>query len=173
MQRSVQIWQSLCETLVLLNNLYSLRWNIRCLHFYFFKYNALFSNIMKNCTKHLNSILWVDALFRSQRSQTREMAPIFLWSLNLFIATSFLNLVYFLEKLKSFIVWLSGEKTSQQDQMFVRTSLPTLPIIGDFWQLRHWLLCWQLRTWIHNSLCFLTIKSDTGQHSQFLRCYKL
>ena len=30
---------------------------------------------------------------------------------------------------------------------------------------------WQLRTWIHDYLCDLTIKSDTGQHSQFLRCF--
>ena len=36
--------------------------------------------------------------------------------------------------------------------------------------LRHWLHFWQLRTWIHDNLCYLTIKSDTGQHSQFLRC---
>ena len=36
--------------------------------------------------------------------------------------------------------------------------------------LRHWLQFWQLRTWIHDNLCYLTIKSDTGQHSQFLRC---
>ena len=28
----------------------------------------------------------------------------------------------------------------------------------------------QLRTWIHNNLCDLTINCDTGQHSQFLRC---
>ena len=27
-----------------------------------------------------------------------------------------------------------------------------------------------MRTWIHDNLCCLTIKSDTGQHSQFLRC---
>jgi hypothetical protein len=30
---------------------------------------------------------------------------------------------------------------------------------------------WQLRTWIHDNLCCLSIKSDTGQHSQFLRCF--
>ena len=29
---------------------------------------------------------------------------------------------------------------------------------------------WHLRTWIHDNLCDLKIKSDTGQHSQFLRC---
>ena len=38
------------------------------------------------------------------------------------------------------------------------------------WQLRHWLQFLQLWTWIHDNLCYMTIKSDTGQHSQFLRC---
>ena len=32
---------------------------------------------------------------------------------------------------------------------------------------------WQLRTWIHDNLCNLTINCDTGQHSQFLRCLAL
>ena len=43
---------------------------------------------------------------------------------------------------------------------------------GDLWNLRHWLQFWQLRTWIHDNLCYLTINCDTGQHSQFLRCFK-
>ena len=38
------------------------------------------------------------------------------------------------------------------------------------WHLRHWLQFWQSKTWIHDNLCYLTIKSDTGQHSQFLQC---
>ena len=42
---------------------------------------------------------------------------------------------------------------------------------SDLWHLRHRLQFWQLRTWIHDNLCYLTIKSDTGQHSQFLRCF--
>ena len=29
----------------------------------------------------------------------------------------------------------------------------------------------QLRIWIHDNLCYLTTKSDSGQHSQFLRCF--
>ena len=37
--------------------------------------------------------------------------------------------------------------------------------------LRHWLQFWQLRTWIQDNLCYLTINCDTGQHSQFLRCF--
>ena len=28
----------------------------------------------------------------------------------------------------------------------------------------------RLRTWVHDNHCYLWIKSDTGQHSQFLRC---
>ena len=41
---------------------------------------------------------------------------------------------------------------------------------SDLWHLRHWLHSWQLKTWIHDNLCYLTIKSDTRQHSGFLRC---
>ena len=41
----------------------------------------------------------------------------------------------------------------------------------DLWYLRHWLQYWQLRTWFHDNLCYLTINCDTGQHSQFLRCF--
>ena len=43
----------------------------------------------------------------------------------------------------------------------------------DLWHLRHWLQYWQLRTWIHDNLCYLTINCDTGQPSQFLRCFLL
>ena len=42
---------------------------------------------------------------------------------------------------------------------------------NDLRHLRHWLQFWQLNNWIHYNLCRLTIKSDTGQHSQFLRCF--
>ena len=41
------------------------------------------------------------------------------------------------------------------------------------WHLRHWLQYRQLRTSIHDDLCYLTINCDTGQHSQFLRCLKI
>ena len=40
----------------------------------------------------------------------------------------------------------------------------------DLWHLRHWLQFWQVKIWIHDNLYYLTIKSDPGQHSQFLRC---
>ena len=32
---------------------------------------------------------------------------------------------------------------------------------------------WQLRTSIHDNFCYPTIKSDTGQQSQFLQCLNL
>ena len=41
----------------------------------------------------------------------------------------------------------------------------------DLWHLRHWLQFWQVKIWIHDNLCYLTIKSDNGQHSQFLQCF--
>ena len=44
---------------------------------------------------------------------------------------------------------------------------------GDLWHLRHWLQFWQLRTWIHDNLWYLTINCDTGQHSQLLQCFNL
>ena len=52
---------------------------------------------------------------------------------------------------------------------------PMLHVLPDLckWAcdiLRHWLQFWHLRTWIHDNLCYLSIKSDTGQHSQFLWC---
>ena len=51
------------------------------------------------------------------------------------------------------------------------TSLTEHPQGTTLETLRHWLQFWQLRTWIHDNLCYLTIKSDPGQHSQFLRCF--
>ena len=42
---------------------------------------------------------------------------------------------------------------------------------GDLWHLRHWLQFWQLRTRIHDNLCYPTINCGTGQHSQFLRWF--
>ena len=33
---------------------------------------------------------------------------------------------------------------------------------GDLWHLRIWLQFWQLRTWIFDNICYLTIKSDSG-----------
>ena len=42
---------------------------------------------------------------------------------------------------------------------------------GDLWHLKHWLQLLQLRNWIRDNNCYLAIKSDSGQHSQFLRCF--
>ena len=42
---------------------------------------------------------------------------------------------------------------------------------ADFWHQRQWLQFWQLKTWIHDNLCHLRIKSDTDQYSHFLRCF--
>ena len=41
--------------------------------------------------------------------------------------------------------------------------------VGRLWW--QWWQLWQLRIWIHDNLCDLTINCDTGQHSQFLRCF--
>ena len=42
---------------------------------------------------------------------------------------------------------------------------------GDLWHVRHWLQFWHLRTWIRDNNCYLTINSDSGQHSQFSQCF--
>ena len=42
--------------------------------------------------------------------------------------------------------------------------------LGDLWHLRHWLQFWQLKAWTRDNLCYLSIKNDTGQHSQCLQC---
>ena len=57
---------------------------------------------------------------------------------------------------------------------FVQSDEVTWPDQKNFamlWLLRHWLQYRQLRTWIHDILCYPTINCDTGQHSQFLRCF--
>ena len=36
--------------------------------------------------------------------------------------------------------------------------------VWNCWHFRH------LRTWVHDNHCYQGIKSDTGQHSQFLQC---
>ena len=45
------------------------------------------------------------------------------------------------------------------------------PIIGtcDIWDTDY--NTDNLRTWIHDNLCYLTINCNTGQHSQFLQCF--
>ena len=43
---------------------------------------------------------------------------------------------------------------------------------NTLYEIEVWNCCHfrQLRTWVHDNHCYLGIKSDTGQHSQFLRC---
>ena len=60
-------------------------------------------------------------------------------------------------------------KDKDKDIDILRTPPKSNP--RDLWHLRHWLQFWQLRTWIHDNLCDLTINCDTGQLSQFLRCF--
>ena len=64
-------------------------------------------------------------------------------------------------------------KTNTKKKTMAKTKTKTFweHLLRDLWHLRHWLQFWQLRTWIHDNLCDLTINCDTGQHSQFLRCF--
>ena len=49
--------------------------------------------------------------------------------------------------------WRQNKKTKRQSRFRL------LVTMNKFWQF-----------WIQDNLCYQTIKSDTGQHSQFLRC---
>ena len=62
------------------------------------------------------------------------------------------------------------DKDNDKDKDILRTPPKSNP--RDLWHLRHWQQFWQLRTWIHDNLCYLTINCDTGQHLQFLRCFE-
>ena len=64
---------------------------------------------------------------------------------------------------------MTWPKKIDKDKDILRTPAKSNP--RDLWHLRHWLQFWQLRTWIHDNLCVLTINCDTGQHLQFLRCF--
>ena len=64
-----------------------------------------------------------------------------------------------------------NDKYRDKDKYILRVPSESDP--RELWDLRHWLQFWQLRTWIHDNLCYLRIKSDTGQHSKFLRCFLL
>ena len=66
---------------------------------------------------------------------------------------------------------LTKKKTKTKTMTKTHTlRAPSKSYPSDLWHLRHWLHFWQLRTWFLDNLCYLTIRSDTGQHLQFLRC---
>ena len=68
---------------------------------------------------------------------------IFWWQFLMTIVDNFWRFVHFLTIFLSFL---------------------TTETIDKFWKF------WQLRTWIHDNLWYLTLNCDTGQHLQFLRC---
>ena len=85
-------------------------------------------------------------------------------------------------------VWVGQSVGSSRCQIFSlsahldrhRASIKTCDlseIWSEWWgqtnALRQWLQFWELRNWIHDNLCYLTIMSDTGQHLQFLQCLYL
>ena len=69
------------------------------------------------------------------------------------------------------MTWPKKRQLQRQIQRQIQKQRQWQRQIIDLWHLRHWLQLWQLRTWFHDNLCYLTIKSYTGQHSQFLRCF--
>ena len=55
--------------------------------------------------------------------------------------------------------WTDQKKDNDKDKYTDKDNDRENP--RDLWQLRHWLQFWQLRTWIHDNLCYLTIKRVT------------
>ena len=92
--------------------------------------------------------------------------------------TDFLNIFRFSEKFQIFrkiseleIIFRLLDFSQLFFNLFSTFSQFFSFIFFNLWHLRLWLQYWQLRTWNHDNLCYLTINCDTGQHSQFLRCF--
>ena len=69
------------------------------------------------------------------------------------------------------VFWAWWRTTKQTNNRVNQEQVCSLNIESRLVNLRHWLRFWQLRTWINDNLCYLKIKSDTEQHSQFLQCF--
>ena len=70
--------------------------------------------------------------------------------------------------------WEIHLESKYKDKKMTKTNTlraPSKSDPSDLWHLRHWLQLRQLRNWSHENICYLTIKNDTGQHSQFLWCF--
>ena len=88
---------------------------------------------------------------------------------------NFWQLSQFYEKFDNFWkLWqyLTNLTISDNFNNFRQLSSFLTILTQDLWLLKHWSQFWRLRNWIYDNLCYLTIKSDTGQHSQFLQCFK-
>ena len=64
----------------------------------------------------------------------------------------------------------TNKQTTSEDRATQLLTWETLSLAIEVWNCCHFR---QLRTWVHDNHCYLGIKSDTGQHSQFLRCFPL
>ena len=72
-------------------------------------------------------------------------------------------------RLVTFETFDQSDEETWHDQQRQRHSENTTT---NTYEIEVWNCCHfrQLRTWVHDNHCYLGIKSDTGQHSQFLRC---
>ena len=72
-------------------------------------------------------------------------------------------------RLVTFEILDQSDEETWHDQQRQRHSENTTT---NTYEIEVWNCCHfrQLRTWVHDNHCYLGIKSDTGQHSQFLRC---
>ena len=66
---------------------------------------------------------------------------------------------------------LTNQKTITQTMTKTNTNTNTETMTETWQGVWNCLHFRQSRTWLQDNHCDLTIKSDTGQHSQFLRCF--
>ena len=73
-------------------------------------------------------------------------------------------------RLVTFETFNRSDEETWHDQQRQRHSENTTT---NTYEIKVWNCCHfrQLGTWVHDNHCYLGIKSDTGQHSQFLRCF--
>ena len=65
---------------------------------------------------------------------------------------------------------LTGQDNKSNNRTMTKTIWGTCDLWGTGYNSDNWL---NLRTWIHDNLCAMTIRSETGQHSQFWQCLLL
>ena len=76
----------------------------------------------------------------------------FLTLLTFFYSSTLMTILTFLLFCQYWLISTISDKDQNKD---INKKNPR-----GLWHLRHWLLFWQLGTWIHDNLCDLTFKSD-------------
>ena len=130
-------------------------------HFNFNVFEVVFSECLCPCWScHVSSSLWSN-VSKVTSLKERPLKVFSKW-----------NTKTFWKQLQSIVTFetfgqrLEQAKPDQRAKTKTKTMKNTCEI--EVWNCCHFR---QLKTWLHDNLCYLTIKSNTGQHSQFLRCF--